>query len=79
MGFKAMSKDKSVNEEQFLNSARGETTIQRPVGRKKQDTPKRKPFAIYLNDEELKRVQDLASKKGMNLSQYLRFKALETE
>ncbi|NDJ28042.1 hypothetical protein DMB95_09365 [Campylobacter sp. MIT 12-8780] len=61
-------------EEDFLNSARGETSLQKNYRPKIPAKSKRKQIAFYLNDEEMAILKEAAYKINMNVSQYLRFK-----
>ncbi|CUU91025.1 Uncharacterised protein [Campylobacter hyointestinalis subsp. hyointestinalis] len=66
MGFKKMS----TKEDEFVNSARGETSAQN----KEINTKRNKQFIVYFTDEELKNLKNTAKSIGMPTSTYIRFK-----
>ncbi|QKU36226.1 hypothetical protein [Campylobacter sp. RM16192] len=69
MGFKKISSQK--NEEDFLNSARGETSETKIVNKK---TKRNKSFLLYFTEDELEKVRNEAARIGMGINQYIRFK-----
>lgn len=69
MGFKKLSSQK--NEEDFLNSARGETSETKIVNKK---TKRNKSFLLYFTEDELEKVRNEAARIGMGINQYIRFK-----
>ncbi|CDF65924.1 TPA: hypothetical protein RPW02_001745 [Campylobacter fetus subsp. venerealis] len=66
MGFKKMS----TKEDEFVNSARGETSVQN----EEINTKRNKQFIVYFTDEELKNLKNTAKSIGMPTSTYIRFK-----
>ncbi|WP_251154086.1 plasmid mobilization protein [Campylobacter fetus] len=66
MGFKKMSS----KEDEFVNSARGETSAQN----EEINTKRNKQFIVYFTDEELKNLKNTAKSIGMPTSTYIRFK-----
>ncbi|ARR03173.1 hypothetical protein VMW97_001700 [Campylobacter fetus] len=66
MGFKKMS----TKEDEFVNSARGETSAQN----EEINTKRNKQFIVYFTDEELKNLKNTAKSIGMPTSTYIRFK-----
>lgn len=66
MGFKKMS----TKENEFVNSARGETSAQN----EEINTKRNKQFIVYFTDEELKNLKNTAKSIGMPTSTYIRFK-----
>lgn len=69
MGFKKLSSQKS--EEDFLNSARGETSELKSTN---QRLKRNKSFLLYFTEEELEKVRNEAASIGMGVNQYIRFK-----
>ena len=69
MGFKKVSSQKS--EEDFLNSARGETSEIKTANQK---SKRNKSFLLYFTEEELEKVRSEAARIGMGVNQYIRFK-----
>lgn len=63
MGFKKLN---SKTEEDFVNSARGDTLIEND----KRD----KRFLLYFTHDEFVIVKNEAKNIGMNVNQYIRFK-----
>ncbi len=66
MGFKKIS----TKEDEFVNSARGETSAQN----EEINTKRNKQFIVYFTDEELKNLKNTAKSIGMPTSTYIRFK-----
>ena len=70
MGFKKLSTNLTVNEENFINQARGETSeVKKPKNLKRD-----KSFLLYFTQDEFDRVKIEAEKIGMGVNQYIRFK-----
>jgi len=70
MGFKKVSTNSTVNEENFINQARGETSeVKKPKNLKRD-----KSFLLYFTQDEFDRVKIEAEKIGMGVNQYIRFK-----
>lgn len=70
MGFKKVSTNLTVNEENFINQARGETSeVKKPKNLKRD-----KSFLLYFTQDEFDRVKIEAEKIGMGVNQYIRFK-----
>ncbi len=70
MGFKKVSTNLTVNEENFINQARGETLeVKKPKNLKRD-----KSFLLYFTQDEFDRVKIEAEKIGMGVNQYIRFK-----
>ena len=70
MGFKKVSTNLTVNEENFINHARGETSeVKKPKNLKRD-----KSFLLYFTQDEFDRVKIEAEKIGMGVNQYIRFK-----
>ncbi|WP_162165550.1 plasmid mobilization protein [Campylobacter fetus] len=67
MGFKKMT----VKEDEFVNSARGETSN---IQSDEIKTKRNKQFIVYFTDEELKNLKNTAKSIGMPTSTYIRFK-----
>lgn len=70
MGFKKVSTTSAVNEENFINQARGETSEAKKPKNLKRD----KSFLLYFTQDEFDRVKIEAEKIGMGVNQYIRFK-----
>lgn len=82
MAFKKIPKNDIVNEEKFLNSARGDVREQA----KKQEFSKvnKKPcneklkrkysLSVYFSEEEMLELKEKAEEIKMNVNQYIRFK-----
>ena len=70
MGFKKVSTNLTVNEENFINQARGETSEVKKTKNLKRD----KSFLLYFTQDEFDRVKIEAEKIGMGVNQYIRFK-----
>ncbi|MGX7835252.1 hypothetical protein GZ989_011085 (plasmid) [Campylobacter fetus] len=70
MGFKKMS----TKEDEFVNSARGETNNIQSDNIK---TKRNKQFIVYFTDEELKNIKNIAKSIGMPTSTYIRFKLFQ--
>ncbi|QMS67704.1 plasmid mobilization protein [Campylobacter fetus] len=66
MGFKKLT----TKEDEFVNSARGETSAQN----EEINTKRNKQFIVYFTDEELKNLKNTAKSIGMPTSTYIRFK-----
>ncbi|QMS69511.1 plasmid mobilization protein [Campylobacter fetus] len=66
MGFKKLT----TKEDEFVNSARGETSVQN----EEINTKRNKQFIVYFTDEELKNLKNTAKSIGMPTSTYIRFK-----
>lgn len=76
MGFKQLSKNKNTtktaikNEEDFINAARGETSLPQAKKIEKRNIQ----MQLYLNESEMNTLKESATNLGMKATQYVRFK-----
>lgn len=76
MGFKQLSKNKNTiktaikNEEDFINAARGETSLPQAKKIEKRNIQ----MQLYLNESEMNALKESATNLGMKATQYVRFK-----
>ncbi|EAJ0855948.1 hypothetical protein B5949_07465 [Campylobacter coli] len=74
MGFKKLSSEAPKNENDFVNSARGET------GNAKTSNAKRnKKLMINFTEEEYQILNQEANSIGLSLNSYVRFKIFRKE
>ncbi|EKL2707093.1 hypothetical protein PQ370_001383 [Campylobacter coli] len=74
MGFKKLSSETPKNENDFVNSARGET------GNAKTSNAKRnKKLMINFTEEEYQILNQEAHSMGLSLNSYVRFKIFRKE
>ncbi|AVS39835.1 hypothetical protein FYI53_07970 [Campylobacter coli] len=74
MGFKKLSSETPKNENDFVNSARGET------GNAKTSNAKRnKKLMINFTEEEYQILNQEANSIGLSLNSYVRFKIFRKE
>ncbi|EAI7269737.1 hypothetical protein CK578_07500 [Campylobacter lari] len=67
MGFKKLSSKTPKNENDFVNSARGETDSNK-------NTKRNKKLMVNFTEEEYKILNQEASSMGLGLNSYVRFK-----
>ncbi|HFJ2259346.1 TPA: hypothetical protein ACGTNJ_001730 [Campylobacter jejuni] len=70
MGFKKLSSKTPKNENDFVNSARGETD----GNNNNQGTKRNKKLMVNFTEEEYKILNQEASSMGLGLNSYVRFK-----
>ena len=76
MGFKQLSKKRDENiskqvirsEDDFVNAARGETSLPKPMGKRNVQ------MQLYFNESEAAALKEAAANLGMKVTQYVRFK-----
>lgn len=74
MGFRQLSKKSEVvkqnirNEDGFVNAARGETSLSKPMGKRTVQ------MQLYFNESEAAALKEAAANLGMKVTQYVRFK-----
>ncbi len=74
MGFRQLSKKSEVakqnirNEDDFVNAARGETSLSKPMGKRTVQ------MQLYFNESEAAALKESAANLGMKVTQYVRFK-----
>ncbi|EAL0243051.1 hypothetical protein BOB23_07930 [Campylobacter jejuni] len=74
MGFKKLSSEIPKNENDFVNSARGET------GNAKTSNAKRnKKLVVNFTEEEYQTLNQEANSIGLSLNSYVRFKIFRKE
>ncbi|ECK7625566.1 hypothetical protein FRQ04_08430 [Campylobacter coli] len=74
MGFKKLSSETPKNENNFVNSARGET------GNAKTSNAKRnKKLVVNFTEEEYQTLNQEANSIGLSLNSYVRFKIFRKE
>ncbi|EEP3258055.1 hypothetical protein HBL88_001761 [Campylobacter coli] len=74
MGFKKLSSEAPKNENDFVNSARGET------GNAKTSNAKRnKKLVVNFTEEEYQILNQEAHSMGLSLNSYVRFKIFRKE
>ncbi|BEK47003.1 hypothetical protein E4I43_08155 [Campylobacter jejuni] len=74
MGFKKLSSETPKNENDFVNSARGET------GNAKTSNAKRnKKLVVNFTEEEYQTLNQEANSIGLSLNSYVRFKIFRKE
>ncbi|HED6686373.1 TPA: hypothetical protein R5Z99_001721 [Campylobacter jejuni] len=74
MGFKKLSSETPKNENDFVNSARGET------GNAKTSNAKRnKKLVVNFTEEEYQNLNQEANSIGLSLNSYVRFKIFRKE
>ncbi|EOY0037491.1 hypothetical protein ACP0XV_001703 [Campylobacter coli] len=84
MGFKKLSSEAPKNENDFINSARGETgnakTGNAKTGNAKTGNAKRnKKLMINFTEEEYQILNQEAHSMGLSLNSYVRFKIFRKE
>ncbi len=74
MGFRQLSKKSEVakqnirNEDDFVNAARRETSLSKPMGKRTVQ------MQLYFNESEAAALKESAANLGMKVTQYVRFK-----
>ncbi|EAJ0673113.1 hypothetical protein OUR08_001618 [Campylobacter coli] len=74
MGFKKLSSETPKNENDFVNSARGETSTAKTSNAKRN-----KKLMINFTEEEYQILNQEANSMGLSLNSYVRFKIFRKE
>ncbi|HED7978942.1 TPA: hypothetical protein R6C16_001741 [Campylobacter coli] len=74
MGFKKLSSETQKNENDFVNSARGETSTAKTSNAKRN-----KKLMINFTEEEYQILNQEANSIGLSLNSYVRFKIFRKE
>ncbi len=74
MGFKKLSSEAPKNENDFVNSARGETGNAKTGNAKTGNAKRNKKLMINFTEEEYQILNQEANSIGLSLNSYVRFK-----
>ncbi|EAI6619454.1 hypothetical protein CE442_07330 [Campylobacter jejuni] len=74
MGFKKLSSETPKNENDFVNSARGETN-----NAKTSNGKRNKKLVVNFTEEEYQTLNQEANSIGLSLNSYVRFKIFRKE
>ncbi|EOW8762424.1 hypothetical protein ACO04P_001800 [Campylobacter coli] len=74
MGFKKLSSEAPKNENDFVNSARGETGNAKTGNAKTGNAKRNKKLMINFTEEEYQILNQEAHSMGLSLNSYVRFK-----
>ncbi|ELI8632848.1 hypothetical protein RSL69_001705 [Campylobacter coli] len=79
MGFKKLSSEAPKNENDFINSARGETGNAKTGNAKTGNAKRNKKLMINFTEEEYQILNQEAHSMGLSLNSYVRFKIFRKE
>ncbi|EKF8997992.1 hypothetical protein O1A12_001752 [Campylobacter coli] len=79
MGFKKLSSEAPKNENNFVNSARGETGNAKTGNAKTGNAKRNKKLMINFTEEEYQILNQEAHSMGLSLNSYVRFKIFRKE
>ncbi|EKZ9242657.1 TPA: hypothetical protein ACGFHQ_001820 [Campylobacter coli] len=79
MGFKKLSSETPKNENDFVNSARGETGNAKTGNAKTGNAKRNKKLMINFTEEEYQILNQEAHSMGLSLNSYVRFKIFRKE
>ncbi|EAH5785138.1 hypothetical protein DBT31_07795 [Campylobacter coli] len=79
MGFKKLSSEAPKNENDFVNSARGETGNAKTGNAKTGNAKRNKKLMINFTEEEYQILNQEAHSMGLSLNSYVRFKIFRKE
>ncbi|EAH5796758.1 hypothetical protein ACOW5Q_001868 [Campylobacter coli] len=74
MGFKKLSSEAPKKENDFVNSARGETGNTKTGNTKTGNTKRNKKLMINFTEEEYQILNQESNSMGLSLNSYVRFK-----